>query len=260
MRARGLGRALASSFRGKEPLYWTEHSERNVLTSLAAAMGFPKAERDFLGRWLPGQSDDCIRTARSVVHKVQKAVAERLRLMPDEVQEADELDRFIEYAANTEDDVRLVDLRVLLDYSAARGDTDGVATRATAYETEPLPIQPRMEDEGAGLDMGDCGKYYLSYTAKKNVCTLHITGGCWRRPGRDIKIYTYHQDIDGLSYARACKDCWGAAGPRETGPEAACRSPAGGGGPEARSDPKGECEGAQGDSSQEGSSSSSTSE
>ena len=93
--------------------------------------------------------------------------------------------------------------------------------------------------------MDDGGKYYLSYTAKKKVCTLHITGGCWRRPGRDIKTYTFHQDIDGPSYAKACKDCWGTADPRETGQKA---------GP----DPKGEREGAQEDSSQDGSSSTSS--
>ena len=34
-------------------MVWTGHSERATLTSLAAAVGIPKHERDYLGRWSP---------------------------------------------------------------------------------------------------------------------------------------------------------------------------------------------------------------
>eukprot|EP00972_Heterocapsa_arctica_P082201 12115954-Heterocapsa_arctica.AAC.1 len=42
-----------------EPLvgFWTEHSERNGLTSWAAALKFPKEYRDRLGGWNPTGSD-----------------------------------------------------------------------------------------------------------------------------------------------------------------------------------------------------------
>eukprot|EP00974_Lingulodinium_polyedra_P110305 10669866-Lingulodinium_polyedra.AAC.1 len=37
---------------GGLPRFWKEHSERNHLNGLAATLGVPKAERDFLGRWV----------------------------------------------------------------------------------------------------------------------------------------------------------------------------------------------------------------
>ena len=58
-------------FQGQEAPHWTEHSERNLINNVAATMGYPKSERDFLGRWVPQQSDDYLRTARSITHKLQ---------------------------------------------------------------------------------------------------------------------------------------------------------------------------------------------
>jgi hypothetical protein len=46
--------------------FWTEHSDRNFLSSAAASLGEPKDRRDLLGRWAPASGDEYVRTARIV--------------------------------------------------------------------------------------------------------------------------------------------------------------------------------------------------
>ena len=57
-------------------LFWSEHSDRHWLPSLAALAGVAKDTRDFVGRWHLGlhQSSDYIVTARQVVKGVQAEV------------------------------------------------------------------------------------------------------------------------------------------------------------------------------------------
>ena len=60
--------------------YWTGHSSRHTLPSLAAALEVGKEKRDFLGRWAYSQhgSQDYVLTARQVVHGVQNHVCRTL--------------------------------------------------------------------------------------------------------------------------------------------------------------------------------------
>ena len=56
--------------------HFTGHSARNFMTSVAAAIGFSRDERAFLGRWSMGMvsSEEYVRTSRQVVFKIQRAV------------------------------------------------------------------------------------------------------------------------------------------------------------------------------------------
>ena len=58
------------------PLYWTEHSERNFVPSVAAAEEIPKDDRDVAGRWgiSSKQSGEYVRTARAIVLRVQESI------------------------------------------------------------------------------------------------------------------------------------------------------------------------------------------
>ena len=57
-------------------LYWSGHSARHTLPSLAALIDISKERRDFLGRWSAAQhgSADYILTSRQVVHSIQTEV------------------------------------------------------------------------------------------------------------------------------------------------------------------------------------------
>jgi len=82
---------------GAEVGYLKEHSERNFLTSAAAQLGIEKSQRDFLGRWLPEQSDDYVRTAQGVVHRIQRKVADALRRGAVELDEGPELTAYADW-------------------------------------------------------------------------------------------------------------------------------------------------------------------
>ena len=58
--------ALAASITG--------HSERSTITSVLAALGVQKAEREYLGRWSGGGADEYVRTYRAVVRKLLQLV------------------------------------------------------------------------------------------------------------------------------------------------------------------------------------------
>ena len=61
-------------------LFWTGHSMRHVLPTIAAILGIPKEQRDYLGRWHIGlhQSADYIHTCRQIVHDIQQRVCDKL--------------------------------------------------------------------------------------------------------------------------------------------------------------------------------------
>eukprot|EP00435_Cladocopium_sp_Y103_P066733 s1270_g29.t1 len=60
--------------------FFSGHSPRNFLTSVAATIGFSRDERAYLGRWSMGMvsSEEYVRTARQVVFKIQRAVNQTL--------------------------------------------------------------------------------------------------------------------------------------------------------------------------------------
>ena len=57
--------------------YWSGHSARHTLPSIAAALDVGKDRRDFLGRWCYAQhgSQDYILTSRQVVHGIQNLIS-----------------------------------------------------------------------------------------------------------------------------------------------------------------------------------------
>ena len=69
--------------------FWSEHSERSYVNSTAATLGFPKEQRDYLGRWMPEQSDDYLVTSRAVVGKIHRRVAEAFMEGAEELDESE---------------------------------------------------------------------------------------------------------------------------------------------------------------------------
>ena len=60
--------------------FFTEHSPRNFMTSVAAVLGFSRDQRAYLGRWSMGMvaSEEYARTSRQVVTLIQKTVNEAI--------------------------------------------------------------------------------------------------------------------------------------------------------------------------------------
>ncbi len=70
-------------------VFWTDHSPRGFLNSGAAGMGVDKSRRDFLGCWMPQQSDSYIMTARQVVWEIQQQIIDIFRASPGLIDESE---------------------------------------------------------------------------------------------------------------------------------------------------------------------------
>ena len=83
--------------------FFSGHSPRNYLTSVAAALGFQRDERAYLGRWSMGMvsSEEYVRTSRQVIFKIQRAVNKALVEGSDEPFHEDEtIDKLAAFAAD----------------------------------------------------------------------------------------------------------------------------------------------------------------
>jgi hypothetical protein len=93
--------AMAPAIEVEETLgFWTEHSERNWLTSAAAALGVGQDPRGRLGRWRPESGEEYVRTSRNIVEQVQALVARRIREgrgKSDVLDEGEVLEEMVEY-------------------------------------------------------------------------------------------------------------------------------------------------------------------
>ncbi|CAE8658280.1 unnamed protein product, partial [Polarella glacialis] len=189
-------------------LFWTDHSERNVLTSVAALLNVPKSERDFLGRWSPDGSDDHLRTSRQMVHKVQVQVAQGIR--DSFVAGGLDLERLgdnglFEYLRNrgvNEDAARDCVQGFTVKRVAPPSDDDGFGPG----QLEPMleDVQPKVDaelkvnvefkdDESAQSDASNslAPLYFVSFTKKRKFARLHLIAGCPLVPGVSVAAFEY---------------------------------------------------------------------
>ena len=84
--------------------HFTGHSPRNFVTSVAAAIGFHRDQRAYLGRWAMGMvaSEEYVRTSRQVVFTIQKAVNRSLVVgLDNEYFEDEAIDSLCKTAENS---------------------------------------------------------------------------------------------------------------------------------------------------------------
>ena len=213
------------------PQFWTPHSPRNFLPSAAAALGFTKADRDFLGGWSARGSDAYARTAQHKILNIQRAVLREFHslLQPDPLGEAESLDQLEQYLVNRKAQptviaqalVHLMDVQGLAPAAPAASTAPLVPDFDTALQADP-PLDdqqveekddvpnskrkrsdsPRARRRAAAL--GDDPReqrrilragldpgFYIAVSAKKGRRTLHKLGSCFMVPGIDYFRYSY---------------------------------------------------------------------
>ncbi len=200
-------------------LFWSEHSERHWLPSMAALAGVAKDTRDFVGRWHLGlhQSSDYILTARQVVKGVQAEVM-----------------RYIFGVSNLDDESETMEAMHAFCISKEMKGT--AATDATRRHSFPLsslsfgglhkpwvhdmdtwdpeegaeaaaPELPAIEDEDLGQGISAPGSntlYWISISASRGVRKLHRTGGCGSSSHNWEPLEAL---VEGCADAR-CRHCW----------------------------------------------------
>jgi hypothetical protein len=209
--------------------FWSEHSERRFLNGKAAEAGIEKSRRDFLGRWLPNQSDNYLQTARATVWAVQEEVRDVIWNHPRRVDESETFRHLEVYmrqnrCGSDEVDQQLARLKLPANFLDKQPSTSLPAAGAMIAGTvEPLPealgVHAASADAGSEEDgdrvsaakLADStqAKYIISYTRRRKCATLHkAVGGCHRRPGYELRDCIGIAQLEDKDDARLCGDCW----------------------------------------------------
>ena len=166
-------------------LFWTGHSMRHVLPTIAAILGIPKEQRDYLGRWHIGlhQSADYIHTCRQIVHDIQQRVCDKLsggKPGYDEEELFEELRAWLRRRGVEPDPwvklhlvMRTVNgCKVLNQRWPLLADiTDGTDDAAPAP-----PVSNSPQDGGES-------PFWISISRHSGHRRLHKRNGCWVTPG-----------------------------------------------------------------------------
>ena len=202
-------------------MFWTEHSERNWLPSVAASMGEHKDVIDRLGRWQADGSEAYVRTTRKIVMDVQMAAANRIRGAGlDFLGEEQLLERFLNAAevrhwSQPQDREQwLENLRWFTGFDPdgewavlpKEGKSSSPSITEVASDTEPALVLPIEDKAPHG--------YVVAIAGSSRRRRLHQVGRCWRVPGLHYKEFEVFGDTlpAAEDYHLICHQCWPAAG------------------------------------------------
>ena len=194
-------------------LYWSGHSARHTLPSLAALVDISKERRDFLGRWSAAQhgSADYVLTSRQVVHSIQTDVCVALlegRPAPGYVEE-ESFAQIADFLVRKGGDPSVVQARhsvlrwdgeswslggkfpvVKVDLNAmrqARGDPRAVLSPETPVREVDAP-------------------YFVTISRTNGFRRLHMSHGCAIKQDRCIETQPVYHLTEGIADA-ICKLC-----------------------------------------------------
>ena len=189
--------------------FWTEHSPRSVIPTAAQVLECPKDERNFLGRWSPGGSDDYGRAYRVVVMGIQRKVVRAVLSGDSRLKEHDVLDRLQQWGESRDlTDSQILHLKAGLsegmekfwaEIKKAGGPPDEeVPTTSSPVLSQAPVVEPPSSKRG---------KYLIVYTRNRKQAKLHKVGGCaWT-----TVTLADSQEVIKLAttmYNSRCKLCW----------------------------------------------------
>ena len=184
-------------------VFWKEHSERNWLNSMLAAIEVSKELRDYVGRWHVSSSDEYLRTAQQVVIGLQE--------------------RLVNYFCGPDRwDLRSAGLDELETHLRARGVAPGqIQCQCSNFHLpakwclrvpEPLVPAPSVCAEAVETveDVDDAdlhSPFFDTVVGKKRLRRLHRRGGC------GVSVLEVQEsepvwDLKGLVCNLACQHCW----------------------------------------------------
>lgn len=179
--------------------FWSEHSERNWLISMLAAIGVPPEERKYVGRWGVSSADEYLRTAQRVIFSLQE--------------------RLVAYFCGRDtQDLRLAGLDELEGHlrqrevpeSARQQQLQALTLSADWCNRASPPAEPQVPDSAEPAveadDVGD-NPYFVTIVGKRRLRRLHRTGGC------GVTMVAVNEaepvwHLRGLAFDLACRHCW----------------------------------------------------
>eukprot|EP00435_Cladocopium_sp_Y103_P020863 s2122_g5.t1 len=213
--------------------FFSGHSPRNFLTSVAATLGFHRDERAYLGRWSMG-TEEYVRTSRQVVFKIQKHVNRALvEGAENEFHEDESIGRLCDYAAEAGANPNRIRKRhtVITVTLAGKHCLGGVYPTLQVFQDDW-----NAEDHGMGEDelaekvaahalketmSSDAPtKYFVTVSRRTALRRLHLSG-CFVRPDRCCEVIQLNEvKSDGFdAICQACRKKMTAECGRDPGDE-----------------------------------------
>jgi hypothetical protein len=188
-------------------LFWSEHSTRAVLPSWGAALNFTGEELDYIGRWSPQGSDTYVRTSRSVVLRLHKEIADKVRrsvLGADLLGEGHLAERLALHLVSRGWPASRAE-----EYSVALCSFDPDAHREAAQDTPFSFIAPTNQASDSE-EFESCFDFpFAVLTAKKgSKRCLHKQGGCGRLDPARFNLAGYQDLPADDQYDTKCRRCW----------------------------------------------------
>ena len=203
--------------------FFSGHSPRNFVTSVAAALGFSKDERAYLGRWSMGMvsSEEYVRTSRQVIYKIQKAVNKALvEGGSDPYHEDEPISRLCEFAAaGGANPNRIKKRHTVLVY----GLDTGAPCLGGVFPTLQILPEDWDEDDGRGgadAELADkvamlaakeatasqhTAKYFVTISRRTAMRRLHMAG-CFVKPDRCCEV-VFMDEVAPDSFESICQAC-----------------------------------------------------
>ena len=216
--------------------HFTGHSPRNFLTSVAAAIGFHKDQRAYLGRWAMGMvaSEEYVRTSRQVVFTIQKAVNRSIVTGLDQEYFEDEaVDRLCKAAEDSGANRN----RIRKKHMVCSSLSGKFCLGGTFPTLEVLPddwfeigeneedeltlaaniLDQKTRDEATSKEQS---KFFVTISRRTAFRRLHLTG-CFVKPSNctEVRMLDEVTNEDFDSICRACKRKMLAENGKDVNPE-----------------------------------------
>ena len=205
--------AVSSLLPPEGGLFWTEHSERNFLPSVAAAMGKDQDLIRRLGRWQADCSEKYVRTAIPIIGAFQEEVATLLRQRgPDVLGEEAVLDDFAVFLGHRGGPSDSFPLRWRGPLTWFRTETPGwfVVKGEGAMDEAGKTPEPSEDSDDDVVPPVPAAGYVVSITGRRTRRRLHHTAKCPLVPGvHYLEFETYGDEAPlATQYHDFCRRCW----------------------------------------------------
>ena len=206
-------------------MHFSGHSPRNFVTSVAALLGYSRDMRAYLGRWSIGMtsSEEYVRTARQVVHKIQRAVNRSIvEGQEEEYYEDDAMTSLCSAAeAGGANPNRIKKRHTVMGSLTGRNCLGMAYPTLEVREGYWVDVGDGFTDEAIALEQkvvehalaesrevatAESHKYFITVSRRAGHKRLHLMG-CFVKPGNCCEVRLCNQvtseEFD--SVCRACK-------------------------------------------------------
>ena len=201
--------------------FFSGHSARNFLTSVAAVVGFSRDERAYLGRWSMGMtsSEEYVRTSRQVVFKIQRAVNRSLITgLEQEYHEDEAIQRLCDAAEKSGANPNRIRKRhsVMAGWSG-KHCLGGVFPTLAVYdgdwqdhvnaEDTEVELAAKVAAIARKLDSSKevSAKYFITTSRRTCLRRLHLSG-CFVKPDRCCEV-THLDQVTADDFDTVCQAC-----------------------------------------------------